>query len=98
MLLKLAAVLKALPGRLFQVAGHTDNTGVADQNWSLSVQRALTVVRFLINKGALDGEWLSAGGYASYQPVATNDEKDGRAQNRRVEFLLVPNLEQLLKM
>lgn len=97
-LMELAEVLKLLPGRLFQVAGHTDSTGDAHTNWTLSMKRALTVVEFLIDKGGLDGKWLAAGGYASHQPIASNEAKEGRMQNRRVEFLLVPNLEELLKM
>ena len=60
--------------------------------------RALTVVKFLIKKGELDGGTLSAGGYAYYQPVGENETKEGRAKNRRVEFLLVPNLQELLHM
>lgn len=97
-LLELAAVLKLLPGRLFQVAGHTDSTGDEHTNWTLSMKRALTVVEFLHKKGELPGGTLAAGGYAHYQPVGSNESKEGRAQNRRVEFLLVPNLEELLKI
>ncbi|MCB9739156.1 MAG: OmpA family protein [Deltaproteobacteria bacterium] len=90
-LAELAEVLKAMPDRLFQVAGHTDNAGKESTNWRLSVDRALNVVEFLIQNGVA-GKGLSAGGYASFQPVGDNTTDDGRAQNRRVEFLLVPNL------
>ena len=95
---ELAAVLKLLPGRLFQVAGHTDATGDVHTNWTLSMKRALTVVEFLHKSGELPGGSLAAGGYAHYQPVGSNETKEGRAQNRRVEFLLVPNLEELLRL
>ena len=97
-LLELANVLKALPDRLFQVAGHTDNAGAEDLNWNLSMQRALTVVKFLIKDGGVDGKNLSAGGYAMYQPVADNGTDDGKKGNRRVEFLLNPNLSEILTL
>ncbi len=97
-LLELANVLKALPDRLFQVAGHTDNAGAEDLNWNLSMQRALTVVRFLIKDGGVDGKNLSAGGYAMYQSVADNSTDDGKKGNRRVEFLLIPNLSEILTL
>lgn len=97
-LTELAGVLKLLPGRLFQVAGHTDSTGDAHTNWTLSMKRALTVVEFLHTTGEVADGSLAAGGYAHNQPIASNDTKEGRAQNRRVEFLLVPNLESLLKL
>ncbi len=94
---ELANILKAMPDRAFQVAGHTDDQGDEEKNWSLSMERALTVVRFLIKAG-VSGKSVSAGGYAFYQPTADNAAPDGRAKNRRVEFLLMPNLSELLKM
>ena len=97
-LLELAAVLKSLPDRLFQVAGHTDNAGAEDLNWDLSMRRALTVVRFLIKEGGVDGKNLSAGGYAMYQPMADNATDEGKKGNRRVEFLLIPNLSEILNL
>lgn len=97
-LLELAGVLKQLPDRMFQVAGHTDNMGAEDLNWELSMQRALTVVKFLIKDGGVGGQQLSAGGYAMYQPVADNAADAGRQINRRVEFLLIPNLSELLNL
>lgn len=97
-LLELAAVLKQLPDRLFQVAGHTDSVGAEDYNWNLSMQRALTVVKFLIKEGGVDGKNLSAGGYAMYQPVGENTTDEGKKSNRRVEFLLIPNLSEILTL
>jgi chemotaxis protein MotB len=94
---ELAAVLKAMPDRLFQVAGHTDDQGEEEKNWGLSTERAVTVVRFLIKEG-VSGKTLSAGGYALYQPAADNATPEGRQKNRRVEFLLMPNLSELLTM
>lgn len=94
---ELAAVLKSMPDRLFQVAGHTDDQGEEEKNWGLSTERAVTVVRFLIKEG-VSGKGLSAGGYAFYQPTADNTTPEGRQKNRRVEFLLMPNLSELLTM
>lgn len=95
---ELAGVLKSLPDRLFQVAGHTDTAGAEDLNWDLSMQRALTVVKFLIKDGGVDGKNLSAGGYAMYQPVSDNSNDEGKRGNRRVEFLLIPNLSEILNV
>ncbi len=94
---ELAALLKLMPDRPFQVAGHTDDQGEEEKNWGLSMDRALTVVRFLIKEG-VSGKTLSAGGYAYYQPSVENTSPEGRTKNRRVEFMLMPNLSELLKM
>jgi chemotaxis protein MotB len=91
---ELAAVLQQMPDRLFQVAGHTDNVGKESTNWHLSVDRAVNVVEFLVANGVTSKD-LSAGGYASFQPVGDNGTEEGKASNRRVEFLLVPNLGEL---
>jgi chemotaxis protein MotB len=79
------------------VEGHTDDVkiGIALQNrfptnWELSAQRATVVVRFLQEKGNIEPERLTASGYSFYKPVAPNDTEEGRAQNRRIEILLVP--------
>lgn len=94
---ELAAIFKQMPDKLFQIAGHTDDQGDEEKNWNLSMERALTVVRFLIKEG-VSGKTLSAGGYAFYQPLADNATPENRQKNRRVEFLLMPNLSELLKM
>jgi chemotaxis protein MotB len=87
-----------MPDRLFQIAGHTDDRGKEEANWALSVERALSVVTFLIKEGGVNSKALSAGGYASFQGVADNSTDEGRQKNRRVEFLLVPNLGELLTL
>lgn len=94
---ELAAILKTMTDRVFQVAGHTDDQGDEEKNWSLSTDRAVTVTRFLIKEG-VSGKALSAGGYAFYQPTADNATPEGRTKNRRVEFMVMPNLSELLKM
>jgi chemotaxis protein MotB len=91
-------ILNGIEGRKFQVAGHTDNkpikSGKFRDNWELSAQRALTVTELMIKTG-MDARRLSAAGYADVLPVATNESDEGRRQNRRIEIVLVPNLEDL---
>ncbi len=94
----LATALKTFQGRRFQVAGHTDPRGGGDINWPLSTARALSVVQFLIKDAGMPPQMLSAGGYASYLPTAPNDNKANMARNRRVEFVLMPDLGKLLEL
>src|SRR5690606_37892206 len=95
---EIATVLNTIPDRQFQVARHTDNIPMRssrfDSNWSLSSARAVTVARFLIERG-MAPERISAAGYADTQPVASNSTAEGRAQNRRIEIVLLPNLDEL---
>ena len=96
-LAEVAGVLKDIKDREFQIAGHTDNIPVRRRfksNWELSTARAVTVAQFLIKEG-MSKSRLSAAGYADSQPVASNKSKEGRAKNRRIEIVLVPNLDEL---
>lgn len=97
-LTQVASVLASIPNRDFQIAGHTDNIPIRSakfpSNWELSTARAVTVTRFLAEKG-VDASRLSAAGYADTQPVASNSDADGRRQNRRIEIVLMPNLDEL---
>ena len=97
---QLTAVLQAIPDRKFQVAGHTDTTPIHTarfpSNWELSTERAVNVVKFMIKSG-LEARRLSAAGFADNDPVASNDEPSGKAQNRRIEVELLPNLAELPK-
>jgi chemotaxis protein MotB len=91
-------VLKAIPNRNFQVAGHTDNIPIKSKrfrsNWDLSTARAVEVVNFMISSG-MEPKRLSAAGYADQSPVAGNDTTENKAKNRRIEITLVPNLDDL---
>jgi chemotaxis protein MotB len=93
-----AGVLNGISNRDFQVAGHTDNVPIRNSrfpsNWELSTARAVVVARYLISQGVVSDR-LSAAGYAETEPIATNDTREGRAQNRRIEIILVPNLDEL---
>jgi outer membrane protein OmpA-like peptidoglycan-associated protein len=71
-----------------EVAGHTDNVGDDSYNQKLSLRRAISVRKYLTQKG-IDGNRLIAIGYGETEPIASNDTKEGRAQNRRVEFKIV---------
>ena len=74
------------------VEGHTDDIPIKNprfrSNWELSTARAISALRYLEDKG-VDPTRLSVGGYADMKPLATNETSDGRAQNRRVEFVFI---------
>ena len=97
-LAQLAGVLKSFNDRKFQVAGHTDDdpikTARFPSNWELSTARAVDVTRFLIEQG-MDPKQLSAVGYGEFDPVMANDTEEHKAQNRRIEIALQPNISDL---
>ncbi|HVW30352.1 MAG TPA: OmpA family protein [Polyangiaceae bacterium] len=96
---QVAAVLRSIPDRRYQVAGHTDNipiqSGRFHSNWDLSTARAVEVVKILIAQG-LKPEIVSAAGYGEFDPVAPNDTPQNRAKNRRIEITLQPNIDELV--
>jgi len=81
-------ILNEYPTAKFTVEGHTDSVGSAKLNQSLSESRALSVKEFLVEKG-IEEFRLSAVGYGEEKPIATNNTRAGRTQNRRVEINLV---------
>jgi outer membrane protein OmpA-like peptidoglycan-associated protein len=85
----LNAVLKVLNShseiKLVRVEGHTDNTGSAALNKTLSGQRAASVVAWLTLHG-IDKTHLKSEGFGSERPIDTNATPEGKANNRRVEF------------
>ncbi len=91
----LATALKSLNDREFLVAGHTDNvpikTAKFKNNWDLSTARAVEVVQYLITQGMTSSN-IGAAGYGENDPVADNANEDGKAQNRRIEVILMPLL------
>ncbi len=83
-----AEAINAAPaGTNIQVGGHTDNTGSSEINAKLSKQRAQAVVDTLVGMG-VDGSILSAEGFGDSQPIADNSTREGRTQNRRMEYTL----------
>ncbi len=100
-LAQLAGVLKSFTDRKFQIAGHTDDDPIKTprfpSNWELSTARAVDVTRLLIEQG-MDPKQVSAVGYGEFDPVVPNDSKEHKAQNRRIEIALQPNLSDLPPM
>lgn len=88
---KLYEILKDLPNPV-EVEGHTDSIPISTErypsNWELSTARAGAVVRYFIAKG-ISPERLKASGYADTKPIASNATPEGRAQNRRVEIVIL---------
>ncbi len=98
-LVEVSQVLAGIEKRKFQVAGHTDNQPIHGSkyktNWELSTARAVEVVHFMIDQGKMPADRLSAAGFADQLPVSPNDTEDGRRANRRIEIVLVPNIDEL---
>lgn len=82
------SIMKEYPATRFLVEGHTDNTGNANSNLDLSKRRAAAVVKYFSDKG-ISVDRLFSEGYGDTRPVADNSTADGKAQNRRVEILLI---------
>lgn len=93
-LASLATVLKNNPNIDITVEGHTDSDGESAFNWDLSVGRATTVVKELTRNG-VSPERIIAAGRGEFYPVAPNSSASGKAQNRRTEIILTPDLDQL---
>jgi len=85
---KLAAIMKKESALKFQIQVHTDDVGDAKSNLSLSQKRADAIKAELIKKGA-DKARISAKGFGESAPIADNKTKEGKATNRRVEFVVV---------
>ncbi|OEK02901.1 hypothetical protein BFP97_15820 [Roseivirga sp. 4D4] len=79
------------------VAGHTDPIPVVgqDNNWDLSVDRSIAVIEKLTNDYGVSPEKLMAAGKSKYDPIVPNEKASDMAKNRRVEFIIIPNLEAL---
>ena len=99
---EVAAALRGVGLKRFQVAGHTDSDPITTDtkakfptNWELSAARAIAVVKLLVADGVAPAV-LSAAGYGPYDPVATNATEDGQSKNRRIEITLVPNVAPLV--
>ena len=84
-----AIVLKEFDKTNIRIAGHTDSTGSAEYNQTLSERRAASVGQMLMSQGIVSGRVWSTG-YGYRYPVASNDTAEGRQANRRVELELVP--------
>jgi len=87
---KLVEVFNKYPDTDILVVGHTDSDGTDTYNQTLSEKRAASVVKFLTTNG-ITAERLKSTGMGETQPRASNDTKEGKAQNRRVEFTITAN-------
>jgi len=94
-LVELTRILGGLKGRLWQVAGHTDSDGGAEYNSRLSGNRSRAVLSFMLENG-MPPERVSFAGYGEFAPAAANDTPENKALNRRIEIVLIPDLEALL--
>jgi len=99
----LAKVLENEPEIAVLIEGHTDNvpyrgSGQIKDNWDLSVMRATSVVRALLQSGNIEPTRLSASGRSEYLPLDENNTPEARAKNRRTEIILTPNLDQLFQL
>lgn len=95
---QVGTVLAGIPDRDYQVAGHTDDRPISNEsfasNWHLGSARAIAVSNLLIG-GGLETNRISAASYGDTKPIDTNRSTEGRANNRRIEIMIVPDLSHL---
>jgi chemotaxis protein MotB len=91
---KISKILAQYPEYYIIIEGHTDNIPIKTarfrNNWQLSTERALAVLDYLLKNTELDPRRFSAAGYGEYRPVVSNDTKENRALNRRVDIVVIP--------
>jgi chemotaxis protein MotB len=101
---KLAGVLEKNPDIQITIEGHTDvvpynpGSGQLKDNWDLSVKRATTVVRVLLEGSKINAKRLTASGRSEYLPVDDRNTQDARQKNRRTEIILTPDLTELYRL
>jgi len=100
---RVADIVKEIGDKDIEVEGHTDDVPISSRikktfpsNWELSTARAVTVVRFLEEHG-IEGDRLTAVGHGEFRPIADNATSKGRAQNRRIQIVLVPKTQRIVK-
>ncbi len=100
---QLGEVLAENPDIAILIEGHTDNVPYKGNtqlsgNWDLSAKRATAIVSILRENEAINPENLTAAGRGEFAPVASNDSAEGKAQNRRIEVILTPKLDEISKL
>jgi len=101
---KLAKVLETNTDINVMIEGHTDNvpyikgTGQISDNWDLSVMRATSVLKILLEGSKIDPKRLVASGRGQYFPVDPANTKEAKTKNRRTEIILTPKLDELLQI
>lgn len=98
-LVSVIEVLKGVPDREFLIAGHTDNVPVGKasgfrSNWDLSTARAVEVVNLMVENG-MTPQNVAAAGFGEFDPIGDNTTPEGRQQNRRLEIILMPKIEEI---
>ncbi len=100
---QLAGVLSGNPDINIMVEGHTDDVPISrksqymNDNWDLSVMRATSIVKILVDNG-VDSQAITASGKGEHSPVAENDTAENKAKNRRTEIILTPKLDELFQI
>ena len=93
---QVAGLLSEFSDRRFQIEGHTDNVPIKTSrypsNWELSTARALSVVHLMTQEGVAPQN-VSAAGFGEFHPRADNETQEGRSLNRRIEIIMLPNLD-----
>ncbi|WP_456438959.1 OmpA family protein [Psychroserpens sp.] len=100
---QLGEVLAKNPEIAILIEGHTDNVPYSGNaqlsgNWDLSAKRATAIVNILRENASINPENLTAAGRGEFAPIASNDTAEGKAQNRRIEVILTPKLDEISKL
>jgi chemotaxis protein MotB len=100
---KLGQTIEDIPDIYITIEGHTDDVPVIvnpsyRDNWDLSVKRATSIVRILLENSSIDPEKLIASGRGEYLPVDTRQTPDARQKNRRTEIIITPRLDELYRL
>ncbi|HLT90297.1 MAG TPA: OmpA family protein [Woeseiaceae bacterium] len=93
LLAKVERAIDVFPGSELIIEGHTDSYGSDEMNQRLSQSRAESVQQYMINAMRIPSYRLIATGYGETQPIANNETASGRAQNRRIDIVIKPNLD-----
>jgi len=92
LLYKIAVILKNEPNSI-KIEGHTDNmpvkTNKFPSNWELSTARATNIIKYLVETCQFNPSRLSASGYGEYMPISENETENGRAENRRIDIVVL---------
>ena len=98
----LADVLNSSKDFTVAIEGHTDDipikTRVFEDNWDLSTARASSIVRVLTKDNGFDSGRITASGKSEFHPIGVNTTAEGRANNRRTEVILSPDLQEIYKL
>jgi chemotaxis protein MotB len=99
---KIAEVLNKNADISIMVEGHTDNKAYVsttsspiNSNWDLSVMRASSVTKLLVDENHVDGKRVTPAGHSDLYPVETNDTPEGRSKNRRIDIVLTPDMKEI---